>query len=184
MNIERGALMSTLPSTDLGLMAEHLTAHEGEINKLQIYARNVPNNGLKKIINLQINMLKEHVRVMLALVKPNQAEYVELASLEKLKEPFKHSLPTENEHLKWITLEAHNTARTMSNVNYASALMMKNQNVRKIHVQMALQELEIQRMYETVMKKMGWGFVPHASKDSQEKTYQYYEKTFESLLMD
>jgi hypothetical protein len=184
MSIERGVLMSTLPSTDLGLMAEHLTAHEGEINKLKVYVRNVSNNGLKDIINLQIKMLKDHVRVMLALIDPKQTGYVKLAPLEKLKGLIKDTTSTNNEHVKWITLEAHNTARTMSNVNYVSALMMKNQNVRDIHVQMALQELEVQKMYEKVMKKMGWGFVPHASKDSQEKTYQYYEKTFKSLLMD
>lgn len=62
--------MPTLPATDLGLMAEHLTAHKGIINKLEVYHEKVTNSKLKEIIALQTDMMRVHVKVMLALINP------------------------------------------------------------------------------------------------------------------
>ena len=38
--------MTALPAVDLGIVAEHLTAHEGVINKLEVYQANVTNPNL------------------------------------------------------------------------------------------------------------------------------------------
>src|SRR5699024_660269 len=156
--------MASLPAIDLGLMAEHLAAHEGIINKLELYQTKVINASLKEIISLQINVMREHARVMLALINPHQNEYVKL---KPLNEHVRHyNLQAEDHRTKqmdkWIALEAQDTAKSMSNENYASALMMQNQHVSTIHVQMALQQLEIKNKYSELIEKMGWVFTPFA----------------------
>lgn len=60
-----------------------------------------------------------------------------------------------NVNNKWIALEAHTTAKCMSNENYVSALMMKDKNVRNAHVEMALQQLAVQEKYAVFIKEMG-----------------------------
>src|SRR5699024_8678531 len=75
---------------------------------------------------------------------------------------------------KWIALEAHAGAKLMSNENYTSALLMKDRNVRNAHVEMAMQQLEIQKRYSDFINRMGWSFVPHADAQEQVKTYQHF----------
>ncbi|MEN1968016.1 hypothetical protein WMZ97_08055 [Lentibacillus sp. N15] len=50
--------MPNLPATDLGIMAEYLTAHKGVINKLELYQKMVTIMELKEIIQLQTNMMQ------------------------------------------------------------------------------------------------------------------------------
>src|SRR5699024_3135295 len=157
--------MNSLPAIDLGLMAEHLAAHEGVINKLKLYQTEVINATLKEIVVLHANVMSNHVRVMLALINPYQNEYVELAPLSEHMQHYNLMAEEQgaNSMDKWIALEGHTTAQSMSNENYVSALMMQNQHVRTIHVHMALQQLEIQDKYEELLEKVGWVFTPHAS---------------------
>lgn len=170
--------MNVLPSVDLGLMAEHLTAHEGVINKLNVYHEKVTNTDLKEIIALQANMMRVHVGVMLALINPYQKDYVEVPPLNTYISSFfprrvsEHKVNFDN---KWIALEAHTTAKCMSNENYFSALMMKDSNVRNAHVEMALQQLAVLAKYADFIKSMGWSFVPNASIEEQVNTYQHYK---------
>lgn len=176
----RGVLMTSLPSIDLGLMAEHLSAHEGEINKLELYQRKVINTDLKSIINLQANIMRDHVRVMLALINPHQNGQVELNPINMGHYTYMGEKQT-NAQDKWIAIEAHTTAQNMSNENFFSALMMKDQHVRKIHVQMALQQLELQGKYSEFIKRNGWGFTPYASVHEQLGTLQHYQHVFSQL---
>ncbi|MFD1849395.1 spore coat protein [Oceanobacillus bengalensis] len=169
--------MSTLPSVDLGLMAEHLSTHEGMINKLKVYHINTTNPDLKSIIALQINVMMSHVRVMLFLINPDNNEYVEVPDLNMYDVSNKRADGTgvNKYNDKWIALEAHAGAKLMSNANYTSALLMKNRNVRNAHVEMALQQLEIQKRYSDFINRMGWSFVPHADTQEQVKTYQHFQ---------
>lgn len=169
--------MSTLPSVDLGLMAEHLSTHEGMINKLKVYHINTTNPDLKSIIALQINVMMSHVRVMLSLINPDNNEYVEVPDLDMYDVSNRRVEGTgvNKYNDKWIALEAHAGAKLMSNENYTSALLMKNRNVRNAHVEMALQQLEIQKRYSDFINRMGWSFVPHADTQEQVKTYQHFQ---------
>lgn len=168
--------MTTLPATDLGIMAEHLTAHEGVINKLEVYQANVTNSVLKEIIVLQKNMMRAHVGVMLALINPNESGYIEVPDLTNYSRANYHQgEQSPNGNNKWIALETHTTAKCMSNENYVSALMMKDQNVRNAHVEMALQQLTIQEKLAAFIEKMGWSFVPHVSVQDQVNTYQHFQ---------
>lgn len=170
--------MPTLPATDLGLMAEHLTAHKGIINKLEVYHEKVTNSKLKEIIALQTDMMRVHVKVMLALINPYHEEYVEVPPLHTFRASYYPQAMVDYDN-KWIALEAHTTAKTMSNTNYVSALMMKNTNVRNAHVEMALQQLAVMEKYAEFINQMGWAFVPHVSTQDQVNTYHHFQQLFD-----
>lgn len=168
----------TLPATDLGIMAEHLSTHKGEINKLEKYYSVASDADLKEILALQINVMQTHVKVMLMLINPYQNGYVEVPPLEAYpgnqlprgtwgKDPLLNN--------KTIALEARATAKCMANENFVSALMMKNTNVRNAHIEMALQQANLQERYGHFIKKMGWAFVPHVSVEDQLNTYQHFQ---------
>ncbi|ASK61306.1 hypothetical protein CFK37_03490 [Virgibacillus phasianinus] len=170
--------MKTLPATDLGIMAEHLSAHEGVINKLEVYQANVSNTVLKEILVLQTTMMRAHVRIMLAFINPYNSGYIEVPELNDLLNANSHKGMEDketNDNTKWIALEAHTTAKCLSNENYVSALMMKDKNVRNAHVEMALQQLTVQEKYTAFIKNMGWAFVPHVSVEDQVNTYQHFQ---------
>ncbi|MEN2768910.1 hypothetical protein [Ornithinibacillus xuwenensis] len=170
--------MAILPAIDLGLMAEHLAAHQGAIQKFRVYEHNVSDPKLREIIHLQKNVMLEHVKVMLAFINPNTTNKIEVPSIESVKQQqealqMKVS-PESSYNNKWITLEAHSTAKNMSNLNYVSALMMKNQQVRNAHLEMALQQLKFQEEYERIINVNGWSYIPKATKEEQLKTYQQF----------
>ncbi|ASN04807.1 hypothetical protein [Virgibacillus necropolis] len=174
--------MTTLPAVDLGIMAEHLSAHKGVINKLEVYQANVTNTVLKDIIILQTNMMRAHVRIMLAFINPDDSGYIEVPDLNDYLRTNNHKGMKEqgsNVNNQWIALEAHTTAKCMSNENYFSALMMKDQNVRNAHVEMALQQLAVQEKYAAFIQEKGWTFVPHVSAHDQVNTYQYFQHMLE-----
>src|SRR5699024_3980134 len=169
--------MSTLPSVDLGIMAEHLSTHEGMINKLKVYNINTTNPDLKSIIALQINVMMLNVRVMISLINSDNNEYVDVSYLNIYDVSIQRSYGTvvNKYNDKCIALEAHAGAKLMSNENYTSALLMKDRNVRNAHVEMALQQLEIQKRYSDFINRMGWSFVPHADAQERVKTYQHFQ---------
>jgi len=142
--------MTILPTIDLGLMAEHLSTLEGVINKLVLYETKVTNIALKEILVLQAKAMRNHVKVMLALINPHQNGYIQLQQLnEYTMNSHPHVLEGQegNADNKWIASESHNTAQSMSNENYISALTMKNQNIRNIHSEIALQQFTLQGKY-------------------------------------
>ncbi|MDY0410233.1 hypothetical protein ACFFIS_15180 [Virgibacillus soli] len=167
-----------LPSVDLGLMTDHLNSHEGVMNKLKLYTSIVKNNSLKSIITLQTNILRDHVQVMLGLINPNTYNKTELKSFH---EQFQHLLHQPqitiqgNEAYpdKWITLESNSTANNMGMVNFFSASMMQDEKVKRIHILMALQNVELQRLYKEIIKHNSWSYTPHASIAEQTDTIHH-----------
>ncbi|GAA0443548.1 MAG: spore coat protein [Bacillota bacterium] len=170
--------MERLPAIDLGLMSEHLAAHEGELCKLNMYFAIANSSQLKNILKLQSNVMYAHVLVMLALINPYHQQPVKLPSMDNTHsdQNVKHSTATKND--KWIATEAHTSAKSMANDNFISALMMQDQHVRDIHVEMALQQLKIQENYEDFLKNMGWTFVPYTTSEEQLNTYYHFQQLF------
>src|SRR5690625_6611282 len=122
-----------------------------------------------------INFMMSNVMVMLFLIKPYNNEYVEVQDLNMYDVSNKRADGTgvNKYNDKWIALEAHAGAKLMSNENYTSALLMKNRNVRNAHVEMALQQLEIQKRYSDFINRMGWSFVPHADTQEQVRSEEH-----------
>ncbi|MFD2043339.1 hypothetical protein ACFSTA_02955 [Ornithinibacillus salinisoli] len=169
--------MADLPAIDHGLMIEHLNAHEGGIHKLKSYQGMVTNNDLRDIIHLQENIMRTHVWIMLAFIHPDYHQDIELPPLstDSKKQYVEKEGSAGTDLNKWIALEAHNTAKNMSNTNFHSALMMKDPKVKKAHIQMALQQLEIKDKYEDFLKGMGWDFVSNISVQERIKTYLHFQ---------
>lgn len=171
--------MDSLPAIDLGLMAEHLSAHEGVINKLAAYQSSVTNMELRNILNLQENVMRSHAWVMLAFINPNYHNDVEVPPLTSFRIEHEHtSDKLENGNggnNKWIALEAHDTAKNMSTENYNSAMKMQNMNVKNAHIEMALQQNQIKEKYASFIKKMGWAFAPNAANRAQTNTFLHFE---------
>ncbi|MFS0752807.1 hypothetical protein [Oceanobacillus sp. 1P07AA] len=167
--------MDSLPAIDLGLMAEHLSAHEGVINKLAHYQSIVTNLELRNILSLQENVMHSHVWVMLAFINPNYHIEVKVPPLSAYREEHIFERPGNGDVNKWIALEANNTAKNMSVENYNSAMMMQDMNVKNAHIEMALQQNQIKEKYAEFIKKMGWDFAPKATTSSQVNTFLHFE---------
>ncbi|WP_010651533.1 hypothetical protein [Oceanobacillus massiliensis] len=175
--------MAVLPTADLGIMADHLSAHEGVLQKLRAYQKAVTNQQLRNIMRLQENIMQSHVWVMLALINPENNNYVEVPPLQDLATNYP-SNPENNEKNsdnKWIALEVRNTANNMSSTNFNSALMMQNPNVIHAHIEMALQQHQIMKMYDEFIESMGWKFIPHATAQEQLNTYFHFQHQFQHL---
>ncbi|MGD6965885.1 hypothetical protein ACQCVP_05615 [Rossellomorea vietnamensis] len=162
-----------LPAIDLGLMAEHLTAHEGVIFKLQTYYQNVQNPLLKRVLKSHIDTLQVHVAVMISLIDPNRIHKVQLPEISEIL--FTETLGELQPWEKNIALEGSFTAKSMGTNNFNSAAMMKDENVKNIHLQMSYQDIHFQKMYNKLITASDGGFVPMASEDMQWMTVQKYQ---------
>jgi hypothetical protein len=162
----------TLPAVDLGIMAEHLATHEGMINKLKLYYTKVANPVLKNLLYTHINVLRNHVRIMLVFINPNQKEPIHLHGMEDVNLTSVYGDFTEQE--KDIALELRATAKMMSSANFMSALMMKDPNVKHVHIEMALQDVKLQSMYSEIIKYISGDFTPKVTQEIQLLTFQQY----------
>ncbi|MGM0844836.1 MAG: hypothetical protein ACQEUT_07655 [Bacillota bacterium] len=154
-------------------MAEHLAAHEGVIFKLQTFYQNVQNTLLKKVLKSHIDTLQNHVAVMISLIDPNRIHEVQLPKVFEIlyNETLGQLLPWE----KNIALEGRFTAKSMGTNNFNSTAMMKDENVKTIHLQMSYQDIYFQKMYNKLITASGGDIVPKASENMQWMTVQKYQ---------
>ncbi|MDZ5473109.1 hypothetical protein SM124_15425 [Bacillus sp. 31A1R] len=168
-----------LKQIDLSLMSEHLNVHKGVLNKLETFFCAVDNPTLRQVIYEQYLVMSNHVKVMLSLMNPEINEQVTTAALNYL-EPLEipctltKSMMTEGN----IALELRNTAKTMAQTNFESALMMKASNVKDIHIHMALQQTIIQNRYSQYIKENNLDVVPKSTLKEQLDVLQSFKKMF------
>lgn len=160
-----------LPAVDLGLMAEHIEAHEGVINRIKIYETMVRNKKLQRLLSVHKRMLRNHVITMLALINPDRQTEVQLPEMELLTMVGTHEL---EKFEKEILLDAMSTAKLMGGDNFNSSLMMKNINVKNIHMQMSYQDVSVQMIYEQLLEAVEGDFLPMASIEEQRKTLKHF----------
>jgi hypothetical protein len=161
-----------LPAVDLGIMAEHLSTHEGVINRLKMYIKTVQNHMLKKILELHLIVLRNHVKTMLALIEPNRTHEVHLPEMNSLD--WDVGIGKLEEYEKDIALDTRSTAKLMGSDNFNSALMMKDSNVKNIHLKMSYQDVNMQMMYDHLIKLTQGDFIPRVSAEMQRLTLQHY----------
>ncbi|MEG7380869.1 hypothetical protein V5785_16385 [Bacillus subtilis] len=162
-----------LPAADLGIMAEHLSTHEGVISKLKAYGSAVRHRDLRDLLHLHANLLRTHVTAMLALINPDQTSEVHLPEMPYVH--FHQHSGALSAAEKDIALEARSTAKLMGSDNFNSALMMKHPNVRNIHLQMSFQDAALQILYTRLIRRGNGEFVPMASEQMQRLTLQRYQ---------
>lgn len=168
-----------LKMIDLSLMAEHLPVHKAEMDKLASYICSIQNTEIKQVATEQYMIMQNHVKVMVALMNPVQNETIGINDLHKW-EPVQINcqqifvgMSQEN-----ILIALKNIAETMANKNFNSGLRMKAENVRNIHVHMALQQMMILNRYIAIMDKLAKDTAPVSSRKEQEETYQTFKNMF------
>lgn len=156
-----------IKTVDVGLMANHLSAHKSIIKRLELYTTRIQNTQILSILNQQIMMMKNHVQVMNQLLDPKQST-VNLPPIPSNSGTFSNQIASNYEMSeKDISIDAHFTASAMAKENFNSSENMKNKQVKKLHSAMALQQATIAEMYEDLMSQMGWINQPNASVTEQ-----------------
>ena len=158
-----------LKMIDLSSMAEHLTVHKAQLDKLATYICSIQNPEIKQAATEQYMIMQNHVKIMIALMDPVQNESIGTNDLHKW-EPVQIKCQqstiamSEENRLK----ELATSAETVSNENFNSGLRMKAENVRHIH--MALQQMTILDRYIVLMDKFLKNTAPESSRRKQEET--------------
>ncbi|WP_117170735.1 hypothetical protein [Paraliobacillus sediminis] len=165
-----------LPIIDVGLMNEHLSTHEGLLGKLDLYLIDSSATYLQKIITIQQTVLKSHIQVMLELLNPSNENWIELPSIN-LEEKLSISWPVYSDFdtlTKRITLELQSAAKAMAHTNFTSALMMKNENVKHVHYEMAVQQATYMNYISAFVKEKDWAPSIKASQVTQRKVIEHF----------
>lgn len=155
-----------LKNVDVGLMVNHLSAHNAIIKRLDMYLNHVQNQQIATIIQKQIMIMNNHVQVMKQLLDPKQS-IVNLAPIPNnvgMVQNQSNNLEISDQD---IAVDAHFTASAMAKENFNSAENMKNHQVKKTHTEMALQQSTIAGMYEQLMNQLGWMSQPNVSTSEQ-----------------
>jgi len=168
-----------LPAIDVQLMNEHLTTHEGVLYKLRMYYYHAKHPILKQIIQKQYMVMMDHVRVMLELLDPSRTKEVQLAPIQVDLLPSSLEVPIAQQD-KPVAIEGRATAQNMANMNFISALMMKDPKVKAIHKEMSLQQASLQELYSKFLS-MAFNEEPPMSSRNQ---HQDIIKRHKHLLID
>ncbi|WP_028784596.1 hypothetical protein [Thalassobacillus devorans] len=168
-----------LKMIDLSLMAEHLPVHKAELDKLASYICNIQNTEVKQVATEQYMVMRNHVKVMVALMNPVQNENIGVNDLHKW-EPVEINCHQSSIGISQddMLIELAASAETMANKNFNSGLRMKADNVRNIHVHMALQQMMILNRYIALMDKLTKNTAPESSRIEQEETYHTFKNMF------
>jgi hypothetical protein len=168
-----------LKMIDLSLMAEHLPVHKAELDKLETYICSIKDPEIKQVVTEQYMIMMNHVKVMVALMDPVQNATIGIQDLHKW-EPFQvdcqqisAGMSKEN-----ILIELKTSTESMANRNFSSALRMKADNVRNIHIHMALQQMMLLNRYIALMNKHIKDTAPESSIMKQKETFQTFKNMF------
>lgn len=166
-----------LPATDMGLIAEHLSAHDGLIAKIKMHEKKVESDELKYILNKKLDVLRSHVRLMMGMLDPAKSDFEEFPTLDELPSGNQSVGKVKNGSQldKHIALETKKAAESMALDNLVSALKMKDPKVKHAHVQFALQEIEIVKDVTEILKEMGAEITPLGTEEEQQKILKHFE---------
>ncbi|CAM3683884.1 hypothetical protein GCM10009865_43970 [Aeromicrobium ponti] len=168
-----------LKAIDLSLMAEHLNIHKAVIEKLKLFFCTVDDPELRQVLYEQIVIMDNHVRVMINLMDPQINENITVEALTDVKPvPIDCKSPVNQLTEQNIAIEGRHTARSMALDNFTSALAMKAENIKNIHVQMSLQQVRLQDKYSHIIKKKGWVHVPDVSREEQIEAMKAFKKKY------
>lgn len=155
---------------DVGLMANHLSAHQGVISRVKVYMQNANDERLASILQIQMTTLKNHVVVMNELLDPSKNnQSVNLPPVPPIVNFYREAINRVNLGItdKDMLLDAHFTATALANNNFISANNMKDSRVKQLHIEMGLQQSNIAEQYHMLGKQLGWMSHPDAIVDEQ-----------------
>lgn len=152
-----------LKTVDVGLMANHLSVHNAIIKKLELYASGTQNQQLIMILEQQAGLMKNHTNVMNNLLNNTQQSQVTLPPIPQVASHSHANYSPIGLEDPDIATDAHVTATAMANENFTSAQNMKDPQVKKIHIEMALQQSHIADQIGMLATQNGWMSHPNAT---------------------
>ncbi|MDT0163561.1 hypothetical protein [Bacillus sp. AG4(2022)] len=166
-----------VPATDMGLIATHLSAHDGLIAKIKMHEKKVESEELKYVLNKKLDLLRSHVRLMMEMLDPAKSDFQEVPSLDELPSGNQPVGKVQNASQldKHIALETKKAAESMALDNFISALKMQDPKVKHAHVQFALQEIEIIKDVTEILKEVGAEITPLGTEEEQQKIMRHFE---------
>ncbi|MBT2690863.1 hypothetical protein J7I93_22245 [Bacillus sp. ISL-47] len=167
-----------LPASDMGIITTHLSSHDGMIFKFKSHLKQVKNKQLRKILILQLGVLRSHTRIMLEMMNPDKSEFPELPALDHLpKEEDIQEIENENNPMSevHIALEGKASGESMAQNNFFSALKMKDPKVKQIHVEMALQQVKIVEEITKFLKEQNADIIPLSNAEEQNKVIKHFQ---------
>src|SRR5699024_5294886 len=155
-----------LKNVDVGLMVNHLSAHNAIIKRLDMYINHVQNQQIATIIQKQMMIMNNHVQVMKQLLdlKQSTVNLLLIPTNVVMVQNLNNNLDISDQD---IAVDAHFTASAMAKENFNTAENMKNHQVKKTHTEMELQPSTIAVMYEQLMNQLGWMSQPNVSTSEQ-----------------
>src|SRR5699024_10010599 len=144
-----------LKNVDVGLMVNHLSAHNAIIKRLDMYINHVQNQQIATIIQKQMMIMNNHVQVMKQLLDPKQStvNLLLIPTNVGMVQHLNNNLDISDQD---IAVDAHFTASAMAKENFNSVENMKNRQVKKTSSEVALKQATIAEMYEELMNQLGW----------------------------
>ena len=169
-----------LPASDLGLITSHLSAHDGTMMKIKLYAKQTDNSKLQKLLNTQLGTMRSHVRIMMEMIDPEKSDFSSVPSLEELpKDQVDEGSKGSVNMDKHIALELKTMTESMAKDNFFSALKMKDTNVKKAHVDMALQQVDMLKDITEFLKEKEADSTPLGTSDEQKKVLNHFSHIME-----
>lgn len=112
--------------------------------------------------------MKNHVNVMNNLLTPNNTSQIVLPPIPQVANHTHQNYTSIGLADQDIATDAQVTAKTMANDNFtSSALNMKNQQVKHLHIEMALQQSHIADQISMLAEQNGWMSHPDATEMEQ-----------------
>lgn len=167
-----------LPAADIGIITSHLASHDGMIFKFKTHLKQVKNEQLSKILIKQLGVLRSHTRIMLEMMNPDKSEFPDLPTLKNLpKEEAIQGIENESNPMteKHIALEAKASGESMAQNNFVSALKMKDPKVKQIHIEMALQQVQLVEEITQFLKELNAELVPLGTAEEQNKVIKHFQ---------
>ncbi|UFJ39489.1 hypothetical protein LOK74_15680 [Brevibacillus humidisoli] len=166
-----------LYAVDAGLMGNHLPMHQGTIAKLSYYLSLQTSHSLQLIVQNNLQIMVAHMKAMQQLLTPQDSGYVSLPPVQQL--PTIGAVSSETDYL--IALDGRLNAVSMAKEDFSSAMGMHTPMARNIHIEMALQKVQIAEQYEQFLLNAGLSVHPYASAEIQQALTEQYRAALASL---
>ncbi|AQQ55301.1 hypothetical protein [Planococcus lenghuensis] len=164
-----------LPATDLGLINSHLSSHDGLIKKVEKQLEQVEHPVLTELLKGKLELLHNHVKVMMEIIDPNKTDYTEVPPVKVLNESLKEKdLKTKSDLEIHLALEVKTSTQSMSIDNFFSALKMKTPKVKQTHIEMALQQVKLTNSLIEFLKENKAEVMPFSSQEEQQKVLDHF----------
>ncbi|GAM11956.1 hypothetical protein [Mesobacillus selenatarsenatis] len=169
-----------LPASDLGLITSHLPAHDGMIMKVKLFAKEAKDEKLLELLNRKVGIMRCHVRIMMDMLDSDKSEFEKLPDFDELPQSQLETTTRGTQKMdKHIAMEIKASTEAMAKDNFVSALKMKDPKVKQIHIEMALQQVQLLKMVTEYLQENEADVTPLGTAEEQKKVVNHFSHMME-----